>query len=699
MRHSTKFYYVGYLLICLLFASQSSYADGSKDLYPSGKAGRRAYLRAYTLANANWPFANDGAHYVYAKVGEVITLASSAQNTGGNARIRLFNPSGIQVINNTSNGQISNRTAELAGPRFVGEPAGNNRYVPIYHTVTIEGIYRVEFVARGTGDPSTSYNADANWTEANDAGIRAWDVSIINATNDAFISGRVYTNVLNLTNGTTSPNNTGFEGILHVLTKDGYTYRVNNNGNNGMYFTFLVNNNGFLNQTTQEPIYKSLNTTSGLSGQIHDPNTADNSKQITHKMFYTLPANDLPTTASGAVPGSNTWLKNTVVVPEVTDVKLVGVDGTIGQVSNKGGYIRFTAGTQGNVTILIESTQSPAAFVPRTITGFASSGVNNVLWYGKDGTGAALPAGNVPAKVTVSLQGAEVHFPFFDMEYNRLGTIIELLDHNNLNNVVSDLVYWNDTGISAPTSGDIPNPINNSQLAPSNSTGISSNSNGHKWGVNGSGTGGLFGDNKSIDTWTFIKGANAEITSTVVVKIADLKVSEITPNKTAVVSGDNITYTIKVKNDGPSDVEAAPFTFVIPTGFNPQSFTFSGNGCGTEALGLSYDAATRTYSSQLDLPNGCEITYDVTVLVTNTTVAGNQQVTATILRPNDVTDPDATSNITPTVPPTDPYVECANNGLGVACNNILNNTNVVFTSTPPSPEMRLTKTGTYADSN
>ncbi|MNJ87415.1 hypothetical protein D3C87_49330 [compost metagenome] len=699
MRHSTKFYYVSYLLICFLFIAQFSYADGSKDLYPSGKTGRRAYLRAYTTPTPNWPFANDGTHFVYAKVGEVITLASSAQSTGGNSRIRLFAPSGTQVIDNTTDGQIANRTAELAGPRFFGQAAGGNRYLPIYHTVTTEGIYRVEFVARGTGDPGTSYNADANWTEANDAGIRAWDVSVINTTNDGFISGRTYVNVLNLTNGLTSPNTTGFEGILHILTKDGYTYRVNNNGNNGLYFTFLVNNNGFLNQSTQEPIYKSLNTTTGLSGQIHDPNTADNSKQITQKLFYALPANDLPTTGSGAVPGGNTWLKNAIVLPEVTDVKLVGVDGTVGQVSNRGGYIRFTAGTQGNVAILIESTESPVAFAPRTITGFATSGVNNVLWDGKDGTGTPMPAGNVPAKVTISLQGAEVHFPFFDMEYNSLGTIIELLDHNNLNNVVSDLVYWNDTGISPPTSGSSPSPINNSQLAPSNSTGISSNSNGHKWGVGGSGTGGLFGDNRSIDTWTFIKGANAEIVSTLVVKIADLKISEITPNKTAIVPGDNVTYTVKVKNDGPSNVEGAPFTFVIPTGFNPQSFTFSGNGCGTEALALSYDAATRTYSSRLDLPNGCEITYNVTVSVTNTTVAGNQQVTATILRPNDVTDPDATSNITPIVPPTDPYVECANNGLGVACNNILNNTDVVFTNIPSSPGMRLTKTGTYADSN
>ena len=54
------------------------HADGSKDLYPNGVNGFRAYLLSNnnTVPNAI-PFASRGAHYVYAKVGETITLASS----------------------------------------------------------------------------------------------------------------------------------------------------------------------------------------------------------------------------------------------------------------------------------------------------------------------------------------------------------------------------------------------------------------------------------------------------------------------------------------------------------------------------------------------------------------------------------------------------------------------------------------------
>lgn len=659
-------------MLITLFSGTEVWADGSRDLYPSGKQGRRAYLRAHTSSSTNYPFPNHGIHYVYAVTGETITLASSAQNRGGNSRIRLYDPNGNLVVNNTDNGQIANRTAELAGPRLQGQGAGGNRYAPIYHNVTQTGIYRVEFVAPATNDPSTSVDADSNWSQpTNNSGIMAWDVSVINSSNNGFISGRVYTNVLNLSNGTSQANSTGFYGVFYALTKDGYTYRVDNNGNNGMYFTFMVNNNGFIDASTGDPLYKSLNTTTNLNGRVHDPNTADISKQITHKMFYTLPSNDLPTSASGAVPGGATWLKNPVTEPDVSDVKLVGIEGTPGQVGSKGGYVEFDANTQGSYIIIIESTDAPATFVTRTLTGSAVTGLNQILWDGKDGANNSLPAGVAPAKITVQLQGAEVHFPFFDMEYNTNGFILELLDHTNLSNAVSDIVYWNDTDISATSNGSIPNPINNSHLPPTNSTGISSNTNGHIFGVGGSGTSNQFGDNRSLDTWTFIRGEATTVITDVAVKEADLQVTEITPGSTTVLQGNDITFTVKVLNGGPSDVEGAPFSFVVPPGFEPGSITpvFNGNSCGIESTTITYDATENKYVSELDLSNGCEVTYSITVKSTIATAGGDHNFEATILRPNDVTDPDAT-NPNPAIPPTDPHYECDNNGLAIDCNNI-----------------------------
>ncbi|QAA81264.1 hypothetical protein EI546_05770 [Aequorivita sp. H23M31] len=685
------------LLLCISLFSVSAWADGSKDLYPLGKTGLRGHLRANTGTNEYWPFANNGIHYVYAEVGEILTLASSAQRSSGNQRIRLYAPDGTMLIDDLSGGNIPNRAAELAGPLLFNEPAGGNKYLPIYHPVSIPGIYRIEFLARGTSNPTNQYDANANWVQPNTAAIMAWDISVINSTNTGFIQGRVYTNVLNLSNGNQDVVNKGFDGIVYVLTKDGYTYRVNNNGNNGIWFTFYVNNNGFVNGSTQEPLYKSLNKSQNFGNQAHNPNSADTQRHITHKMFYTLPSTDLPTMASGAVPGGNTWLKNEVIEPDVSGVEIYGVDGTLGQVGNKGGYIKFLAGAQGQYKITIESNESPARFETRILSGSSSAGQNSVLWDGKDGNGNPLPIGDAPSRVTVQLQGAEVHFPFIDMEYNKNGTIVELLDHVELTNngnqlPISDIVYWDDSDITYGNNGSIPNPINNSHLA--GSSGISSNSNGHIWGIGGTGTSGQFGDAKAIDTWTFIKGQEETVETTVVVKIADLEIPSITPNISNLTAiGTDVTFVIKVKNNGPSDVEAAPFSFIVPEGFDPSTFSFNAiNGCGSENTSLTFNPVTRTYSSTLNLPNGCEAEYDVTMTVNSDITVNDYEFTATIMRPNDVTDPDAT-NPDPEIPPTDPFFECENNGLGGVCNNIKT------ISLPYSQVIALQKQGVFNDEN
>src|SRR5690606_19490201 len=221
---------------------------------------------------------------VYAEVGETITLASSAQGSG-DARISLYAPNGTAVINSSTAGNISNRSAELDGPRLPGVTTGVG-YTPVYYEVPSgeEGVYRVEFISRSaSGDPASgSITANSNWTQANGAEIMAWDVSVVNAAKNAFIPGRVYANVLNLSNGYSITNNNGFYGLVYALTKDGYTYRVDNNGNNGLFFTFHVNNNGLVDRDTQEPTYRSINSTAAnaLQGRVHNPNSADTERHI-----------------------------------------------------------------------------------------------------------------------------------------------------------------------------------------------------------------------------------------------------------------------------------------------------------------------------------------------------------------------------------------------------------------------------------
>lgn len=674
--------------LLLMLSSNQLFADGSKDLYPDGAAGYRASLRSsLTIDTERWMFPTQGTHYVYANADETITLASSAVG-GGSGAIRLYGPSGNLITipaTDPVTGIIASRTQEKNGPKLTaGATAGG--YVPQYYKVPTNGagIYRVEFVARGTTLPSTTYLANADWVQANsDITIHAWDVSVINTGGTDFIKGRVYANILNLTTGTESPNANGFRGIVYGLTDDGFIYRVNNNGNNGMYFSFFINNNGFIApavapSTDRIPLYKSLNKTT-ITGDVHSPISPDETtKQVTHKMFYALPNADLPQSSIGAVPGNSTWLRKTPVVPIVTQLSTTGVEGTAGQISSKGGNIKFTSNRPAKYNIIIRSTATTPAFVTRVLIGFANQGENNVIWDGKDGAGNALPPGTYPAEVSVQLQGAEVHFPYIDMEYNQEGTIIQLLNKDNLTQVASSLVYWNDTDIPNATAANSGNnaprgrysdPKINTHLPPVYSAGTNSTTNGHIWGVGATGTSGQFGDVKSMDTWAFVLGARETATLTFQTKVADLKISQVTADKTKIVPGDVLTVYVKAKNDGPSDVTGSKFTFTLPVGFTPNTAVFTTSGCGSEAVAITYDAATRTYSSNLNLTNGCEIGYTFTMTVTNAVATGNQNFRATILRPNDVTDPDAT-NPNPQIPPTDAAAECTNNGQGGVCNNI-----------------------------
>lgn len=723
-------YFLLLLAVLITVPAVNIYADGSKDLHPAttpptkqGAAPVRALLYSSAPSSGNssyYVFPNHGVHYVYAKPGERITLASSAQG-GGSARIRMYAPNGTEVVNATSGGQITNRTQELQGPRLSGVTTGNG-YTPIYYQVPAGagGVYRVEFRGRTDGVPTARITYGTSWTQTNqgangvNGGIIAWDVSVINSDNTAFIPGRVYTTILNLANGTGSPETSGFYGKVYVRTRDGYTYLVDNNGSNGICYSFFVNNNGFIN-ADGSPQYKSLNyLVNASSTEVQNPDLPDTDKQVTHKMFYTKPATDLPPTAQVTLrtaPSDNasantttitTWLKNEVKVPTVEEVKLVGAEGIEGQVSNKGGNITFQAGSQGNYRITIESTDTPKSFYTRMLTGASFAGDNIIYWDGKAGTagdptqpGLPLPAGSVPARVTVQLQGAEVHFPFFDMEYNKNGIIIELLDHTNLDTKLSDIVYWDDRGIQQRTNGTNSSPQNNSHLPPANSAGLSSITNGHIWGVGATGTGNQFGDSKSIDTWTFIKGEEETIETPVSVRIADLKVTEISHNKgmSPVEVGDVVIYTVKVKNgeagDGNSDITGAPFTFTPPAGFVQEAAPVFTTLCdGSESTPVAYNPLTESYESVLNLKNGCEITYTFTLKISNSATPESAVADATILRPNDVTDPDATNTSDPEkelapadqnpfdlnfdeyfFPPTDPYFECEHNGLD-ACNNI-----------------------------
>ncbi|XLL72333.1 hypothetical protein QCB52_00355, partial [Myroides odoratimimus] len=153
--------------------------------------------------------------------------------------------------------------------------------------------------------------------------------------------------------------------------------------------------------------------------------------------------------------------------------------------------------------------------------------------------------------------------------------------------------------------------------------------------------------------------------------------------------GDTVDYVVTAGNKGPSDIIAdaskgihgAPFTFTVPPGvdvINPKGVkaTFKcANGNAKESVALTYDPLTRTFRSELQIPNGCTVEYKITGVLNGMT--GSMIAESTIMRPADVSDPDAT-NGDPNVKPTNPHYECYNNDSGnlpggngsIGCNNI-----------------------------
>ncbi|KLT63982.1 Calx-beta domain-containing protein, partial [Pedobacter sp. BMA] len=745
--------FVGYFLRTSLFAFlalisnfNEAFADGSKDLYPSGVAGNRAalYSSVTTFGAEAYPFKTAGTHFVYANAGEIIAVASSAQGYSSGT-INIFAPNNITPAVpsatsgvSTTTGRIGNRTQEKAGPWNSTNTLPAGRYRPYEYIAPVSGIYRVEFIPpAGTTNTNTQTNgredvlADADWTQGTNAGtgntaaqangtsiIAAWDVSVRANTNASnWIAGRVYVNVLNLLIDGDFTANTGFQSSVYVLTKDGRAYLVNNNDNKGIGFTFFVNNKGFRNAANNSQ-FKSVNTNL-ITSVTQDPRTQDGTTDITHKIFYTKPAPDLPATASINYTGSaatTTWLKTAAILSVISDVQLTGDEGTVGQAGAKGGKITFTSNNAGTYKIVIP----PSIGTERILTGNANIGSNTVIWDGKDGDGNFLAPGTTVSQIRVRLQTAEVHFPFIDMEINPKGLIIELLENGTTYNpvrtstdpgVYSDIVFWNDSLINRATGDERSVPLY------AGTNGISSNANGHKWGsysadagTNNTNTGkgaNSFGNLKSMDTWAFTQSPEAVTSVSVVTTRADLRTNSITPSFTAPVAiGSTVSYTVVVQNfrdtspavNSVSDVTGAGFNFTAPAGF---SITNVARTLGTGVTENSPVTSGSTYNSKLNMTSGSTATFVITGTV-GTSLAGNTiPVQASMLRPADTTDPDAT-NSTSGLAPTDPAAECNGNtpantpnppNRPYGCNNVYADNSVavvnyvsVSTSTPTLTE-------------
>ncbi|KAF5271785.1 hypothetical protein FQR65_LT17592 [Abscondita terminalis] len=182
--------------------------------------------------------------------------------------------------------------------------------------------------------------------------------------------------------------------------------------------------------------------------------------------------------------------------------------------------------------------------------------------------------------------------------------------------VESDIVYWDDVM-------SVQDCLRKTVILRVNLEGISSRINGHRWGTYSNATVSRnnnqnygsysFGNEKAMDTWAYALNIAEIKTQDITVKVADLEVVSVETSSSQVELGENFTYIVTVRNNGPSAVDKAPFHFNLPQGVIIQQ----------EEVVLSFTVRGRCCS-------GCE-PMDMFA------------AKATIMRIPDMTDPDATS--------------------------------------------------------
>jgi len=314
---------VFYCFVFLVLSALNLFAEGSKELNAYG--GYRVFLFSSNSGNTSFPFPTFGTMKVYVNAGETIYVGSSAQGDSlGTINLRAPDGATYTSGSSTSIGLIANHSQELAGPL---PNAGG--YTP--YTITAKsgqaGVWEIDFVSQSAGvdyGNPVPVPSNADWTQPQGQYVTAFDVSVRDAANTRFIKGRVFTNVFSGILGTF---NVGFNGIFYVLTKDGYQYSLNNNGQAGNGFLFFANNKGF-RDANGNPLYQSVAEIN--NPDVQDPTSPDSPTDITYKIFFNPPSADLP--ASANTPGgATTWLLMAPALPMVTNVTFTGMEGTVGK--------------------------------------------------------------------------------------------------------------------------------------------------------------------------------------------------------------------------------------------------------------------------------------------------------------------------------------------------------------------------------
>jgi len=600
-------------------------------------------------------------------------------------------------------GLIENLAQELAGP----QPAPGG-YVPCVvsaaeTTAAGDGIWEFDFISANPdappgNNPSPPILANEEWAgrvaDRQNFSIAAWDVSVRapgpGGAAGPEIPGRVFANYLALNMGGNAnngnPPTVGLYSRFYILTYDGYGYQVDMNGIDPFGFIFFANTRG-ITDLAGRPIYRSVQLVGSNLDQtlppgftIYNPRLPDNfvTNAVTHKIFFDLNGPDPTLPASAPSASGTTWLLTAPQPPpQPANLRFVGEEGTPGQAGTNplGGYFIFDNPGATSYTLILDINRDGVFgnANDRTINGPADNGTNRVYWDGLDGNGARVPAGTQSFSAQLRLNRGEVHFPFIDVENHQNGhRLLRVRPPSGPGDPDPGLVYYDDaynyTGsgaydFSLCAATDAPPPPDRAQVAdprcygapldarrvlqgtPSVAPGLPG---AHRWTTAAGGTFTQgFGDRRLIDTWTYLPSTPVTLTGQVVLAEADLSV-EKSHSPPTLTPGENVTYTVVVRNAGPSPAVGARVRDDVPAAVTGVTWT-----CAvTVGVGRCGDAAGagNLIETSVDLDPGAAITYTIVGRL-NPDAEGALSNTAVVRRPNDNTDLDLSNNTATNIAP------------------------------------------------
>ena len=638
-------------------AAQPAMAAGSANLWPNGAGGNRANTEWRTGSYGNGALTRRTLIKAYMTTGEVLMLGSSAIGAGS-SDILVYNPGlvtgpiGIETIPVTasfscntqrlgvgappSQGMITSRAEELAGPDTIPTGGVAGAYAPCHYAAPTTGVYDVAFLGPlGAGSnvdggvaADIALAAAGNFNATQGTSVAAWDATVrADLTTTVDITGRVFSYYLALFTG---GNGRPVFPTIYAVTKDGYKYQVDLRGMDPNGWLIYGNQVGFLDSDGTTPLYHDAvafddHLTGGSPGQLTTIQGGVKFAPPSFPLFFEPPA--AATIAALGIPA-------TPVAPTMSSISYAGNVGGNTSTVNSGGTFTFTTNVPGVYDIVISRDGvnfDPTLPTNRSLRGVRGAGTHTATWNGRDNSNNPFPVGNYHAHV--ALHGGEYHFPMIDDESDTQGgpTLTMLnppggcpaLTGGCTGAFYDDRAYKTANGTtvdSGNTVGSVLCGVSPPATTFANPTlGFDSTTTLRAFGATGTNTNlpctGSFGDAKGLDIWTYNQSNTVVALLHIVATAADIRVTKTVSDPTPAV-GTNVTFTVAAKNLGPNNATGVQVRDVVPAGVTFVSAIASQG---------SYSAGTGIWSIG-SLANGATAKLRVTVTVNTTSRVTNTAV-------------------------------------------------------------------------